>query len=97
MRRNSSNLPIKGHIVANLDPAKKQLPALQVRDGVLVCVTACHVEAMGSIPVMFHYTRKIFFLFLNDIPLLLFLLNEQLCTALMHSRLQKRNFLDIFV
>ena len=67
VRRNSSNLPIKGHIVANLDPAKKQLPILQVHDGVLVCVSAYHAEVVGSIPVMFQYSkRKIFIFFPQD-------------------------------
>ena len=72
VRRNSSTLPIKGYIVANLDPAKKQLPTLQVRHGVLVCVTACHVEVVGSIPVMFHYTKKK--IFISFFPVVLFLI-----------------------
>ena len=36
VRRNSSNLPIKGHIVANQDPPKNQLSALQAHLGLLV-------------------------------------------------------------
>ena len=64
--RNSSNLPIKGHIVANLDPAKKELPALQVCDGVLVCVTAYHAEVVGSIPIIFQYYKKKFLFFFQD-------------------------------
>ena len=78
MRRNSSNLPIKGHIVANLDPAKKWLPALQIRHGVLVCVTACHANVLGSIPIIIHCTKKNFFLFES---LGIISNNEQLCTA----------------
>ena len=42
VRRNSSNLPIKGRIVANQDPPKNQLSALQARDGLLVWLAACH-------------------------------------------------------
>ena len=63
VRRNTSNLPIKGRIVTNLDPAKKHLPALQVRDGVLVCVTAYRAKVVGSIPVMFQYSKKKFSFF----------------------------------
>ena len=40
--RNSSSLPIKGHIVANQDPPKNQLSTLQARDGLLVWLAACH-------------------------------------------------------
>ena len=47
MRRNTSNLPIKGYIVANLEPAKKWLPTLQARHGVLVCLAACHAGGRG--------------------------------------------------
>ena len=42
MSRITSKMPIKGHIVANQDPPKNQLPALQARDGLLVCLAACH-------------------------------------------------------
>ena len=45
--RNTSNLPIKGDIVANLDPPKNQLFKLQARHGVLVCLAACHAVGRG--------------------------------------------------
>ena len=47
MRRNTSNLPIKGLILANLDPPKNQLSALQARHGILVCIAAYHAGGRG--------------------------------------------------
>ena len=62
MSRITSNLPIKGLTVANVDPPKKQLPALQARHGVLGYVAACHAGGRGfySISSSLH-TKKIFF------------------------------------
>ena len=63
VRRITSNLPIKRHIVANQDPPKKQLSALQARHGVLVSLAACHVGGCGfySKSSSLHQ-KKIFFL-----------------------------------
>ncbi len=48
---------------------------MQVRHGVLVCVTDSHVEDVGSIPVMFHYANKNYFFFYSGVILII----EQLC------------------
>ena len=64
MRRNTSNLPIKGLILANLDPPKNQLSALQARDGLLVCLAACHAGDRRFYSKSSSFIPKIFF-FLN--------------------------------
>ena len=79
MSRNSSSLPIKGLVVANLDPAKKWLLELQVRPGLLVSIAAYHAEIRGFYSSL--STVEFFFFFLLNLDSLVIFIIEQLCAV----------------
>ena len=60
LRRNTNDLPVKGHKVANLDPAKNQLAELRVLHGVEDSIAASHAEIACSNPS--RSLKKIYFL-----------------------------------